>query len=243
MFPELSPVVPEKEKKLLSESLPREALQLDSFSKLTLDARPILDLRKYKVQAPVEELVGRVAVYRDFDARSLANLDAPLLHVRLGLGEYRRLPRDGEQGGARHQQVVRLLDALGHVRRDRDLQQLRDVPEGDLLLDRLEAARTSGPALGPVLVVRRRIVPRSQPLSDRLWLGPGRLVLVGHRHEVGRDGALVRIAKTREVERPGHEVAGHGIGGRGGLYWVQRTAIVLRRVVLVPVSFLSALGG
>jgi hypothetical protein len=65
-------------------------------------------------------------------------------------------------------------------------------------------------------------------------------VLVGQRHDVGGDGALVGLLKTREREGTRLEKTRGGVGHGGRLMRMQRAAVVLGRAVLVSAAHVSA---
>jgi hypothetical protein len=64
--------------------------------------------------------------------------------------------------------------------------------------------------------------------------------LVGQRHDVGGDGALVGLLKTREREGTRLEKTRGGVGHGGRLMRMQRAAVVLGRAVLVSAAHVSA---
>lgn len=189
---------------------PREVAR--AVSGAALDALPVLDLGEDEVDALVDELVGGVAVDRRLDTRLLAGLHAPLDDARLDLGDLGDGARDGLHHGARDDEVVGVLDGLGHVRHNRDRLDLRDVAEVDVLLYRAQDGRATGASPRSVLVVRRRAIPTSQTLRRFSLDRPGRLVGVGQGHDVGGDRGLVCLLEAGQVVRPGDEVSRDGIG-------------------------------
>lgn len=59
---------------------------------------------------------------------------------------------------------------------------------------------------------------------------------VGEGEEIGGDSVIISLLQAREVEWPRHEVSRDRVGSRGALYGMERTTIVLRRMILIPIS-------
>ena len=185
------------------------------------------------MNAPIQKLIRRIPMNSRLDTRLLAQRNAPLHNVGLGLGDLGRRARQREQHTPRHQQVVRVLDRLGHVRRDRDLLDLGDVVERHVALDQRQHRVAAGPAERTVLVVGGRAVPAAETLGGFLGWGSGGHVHVGEGHEVGGDGGVVGLFEAGEVEGARDEVTRDGVGGGRGLDGVERAALVLGGVELV----------
>lgn len=198
------------------------------------DALPLLDLGEDEVDHLVEELVGLVAVDGALDAGAVALDDLPLRDAVLDVRRLGPHARDALDDRLGHRDVVLALLGLRHERRHVDALDLGDVAVRDVLLERQQHVGAARAALGSVLHVRRLVAPAPQSYPLRLVGGAGDLVLVRQRHDVGRDGAVERLLEARQVERSRHEVTGHGVGRRRRLDGVQRTSVVLWR--MIPVS-------
>lgn len=192
----------------------------------SLNARPVLDLGQDQMYDPIQELIRLITMDRSLSTGRRPLHDPPLRNTPTNKGDLGHLPRDSLQRRPRSEQIRPGPDALGHVGRDGNGLDLRDVAERDVVLDPAQhlASGSTGPAQGSVLVVGRGVVPGAETLFDDLLGRAGRLVVVCQGHDVRGDGGLPCLLQPWVVVGAWLVVSCDGVRGLGRLYGVEFAA-------------------
>lgn len=156
----------------------------------TLDTLPLLDSRHDDVHQLTQEMLHILASQISLDSYRISpGSNSPRRDTSLGLERLRARVGDRLHGHTRHMQPAgvllrRLLDVAVH----RDTLNPGYVIEVDGLAQQPEHVASAGPAQGPVLVVRRAVIPFAQSGGFRGRSEPRGHVHVAEGEDVGGNG-------------------------------------------------------
>lgn len=131
------------------------------FSLHTSQTRPIFDFREHQVDKLINKLDSLVTEYGHLAARIITTLGLPLGDTGLDP----RYPRDPSADGLNYRsgdvKLIIILDSLGHEAVHVHCMNLRDVVEGNVLLEKRKIRRSPGTTKRSVLKVGRVANPLS----------------------------------------------------------------------------------